>query len=232
MISIIIPTWNEEKYLPKLLDCIKNQTYKDYEVIIADANSKDKTKQIAKKYGCKIVKGGMPGVGRNNGAKIAKGNILLFLDADSLIEEDFLKNSISEMEKRSLDVAGCYIYPLSNNIIDKIFCILFNLWIFATQFFYPNASGSGIICRKWLHKKIKGFDKSIKLSEDMDYVKRCGKFGKFRILRSAKSYIAMRRFEKEGRFNVGLKLFLSGLYRIFFGGIKNDIFKYNLRYKK
>ena len=51
MLSIIIPTYNEEEYLPKLLNCIKNQTHKDYEIIVADANSKDKTRQIAKKYG-------------------------------------------------------------------------------------------------------------------------------------------------------------------------------------
>ena len=58
MISIIIPTWNEEECLPKLLECIKKQSYKDYEIIVADANSKDKTVTIAKKHGCKIVKSG------------------------------------------------------------------------------------------------------------------------------------------------------------------------------
>ena len=232
MLSIIIPTYNEEEYLPKLLNCIKKQTHKDYEIIVADANSKDKTRQIAKKYGCRIVKGGLPAVGRNNGAKIAKGALLLFLDADVQFDEYFLKNAINEMEKRKLDVAGCYINPLGNNATDKIFFGIFNLWIFITQFFYPNASGSGIFCKKWLHKKVNGFDKTIKLSEDMDYVRRCSKYGKFRIIKSAKSYVAMRRFEKEGHFKVGLKLFLSALYRIFFGEIRSDIFRYELRYRK
>ena len=79
---------------------------------------------------------------------------------------------------------------------------------------------------------MQGFDETIKLSEDMDYVKKCSRYGKFRILRTAKSYVSMRRFEKEGRFKVGLKLFLSALYRLFFGEIRSDVFKYNLRYKK
>ncbi len=232
MISIIIPTLNEEKYLPKLLESIKKQTYKDYELIVADANSTDKTRQIAKKYGCKIVKGGLPAVGRNNGVKVAKGDILLFLDADVQFDNDFLKNCINEFNSRKLDVAGLYIHPQSNNILDKIFLGLFNFWTFATQFFYPNASGSGIICKKWLHKKVNGFDETIRLSEDMNYVKRCSKFGKFRIIKSAKSYVAMRRFEKEGRFKVGLKLLLSALHRLFFGEIRSDVFKYNLRYRK
>lgn len=232
MISIIIPTYNEEKYLPKLLECIKKQAYKDYEIIVADANSRDKTRQIAKKYGCMIAKGGSPPVGRNNGAKKAKGDILLFLDADAQFNEDFLKNAVNEFKERKLDVAGCYVHPLSNNIIDKIFFGIFNLWISATQFFYPNASGSGIFCKKRLHRRVNGFDEKIRLSEDMDYAKRCGKYGRFGIIKSAKSYVATRRFEKEGRLKVGFKLFLSAIYRIFFGEIKSDIFKYNLRYRR
>ena len=109
MLSIIIPTYNEEKYLPKLLKCVKKQTYKNYEIIVADADSADKTRQIAKKYGCRVVKGGMPAIGRNNGAKAAKGDILLFLDADSLIGKDFVKDSLKDIEIRKLDVAGCYL---------------------------------------------------------------------------------------------------------------------------
>ena len=232
MISIIIPTYNEEEYLPKLLDCIKRQTYKDYEVIVADADSKDNTRQIAKKYGCKVVKGGMPAIGRNNGAKAAKGNILLFLDADTQIDKNFLKNSMNEIKERKLGVAGCYIKPSSSNTIDKIFFGIFNLWTSITQSFYPNASGGGIFCKKWLHEKVNGFDETIKLSEDMDYVKRCSKFGRFRILRSVRAYVSMRRFEKEGRLKVGFKLFLSVFYRLFFGEIRSDVFKYNLRYRK
>ncbi len=74
-LSIVVPAYNEEKYLPKLLSCIKKQTYKDCEIIVADANSRDRTKETAKKYGCKIVKsGGLPAIGRNNGAKAAKGD--------------------------------------------------------------------------------------------------------------------------------------------------------------
>ncbi|MEK6984278.1 MAG: glycosyltransferase [Nanoarchaeota archaeon] len=232
MISIVIPAYNEEEYLPKLLGCIKKQTYEDYEIIVADANSTDKTRQISKKFGCKIVRGGMPAVGRNNGAKTAKGDILLFLDADVQFESNFLKNAVGELKKRKLDVAGCYIRPLSSNIVDNVFIWIFNLWISATQFFYPNASGSGIFCKKWLHKKVKGFDETIRLSEDMDYVRRCGKYGKFRLIKSARSYIAMRRFEREGRLIVGLKLILSAFYRLFFGEIRSDVFKYNLKYRK
>ena len=232
MVSIIIPSFNEEKYLPKLLNCIKNQTYKDYEIIVADAGSTDNTRNIAKKFGCKLAKGGMPAVGRNNGAKIAKGGILLFLDADSLIDKNFLKNSLKDMQDRKLDVAGSYLYPVTGKLIDKIFLSIFNAWAYLTQYYYPNACGTGIFCKKSLHNKAKGFDESIRLSEDMDYVRRCGKYGKFRLIKNSRVMYSMRRYDKEGRLKVGLKLLLSAFYRILFGEIKSDVFKYNLRYRK
>ncbi len=232
MISIIIPTLNEEKYLPKLLDCLMRQTYKNYEIIVADAGSKDKTRQIAKTYRCKIVNGGMPGIGRNSGAESSKGDILLFLDADVQVGNNFLKNALNEFDKNKIDIAGWHIYPIGNNIIDRIFLFLFNIWTSGTQLFYPNASGSGIICRRWLHEKVNGFDETIQLSEDMDYARRCGRFGKFKILGDVNSCIAMRRFENEGRLKMGLKLLLSVFYRLFFGEIRSDVFKYNLKYRK
>ena len=77
-LSIIIPTYNEEEYLPKLLYSIKEQEFKDYEIIVADAGSVDRTREIAESNGCKVIEGGLPAVGRNNGAKIAKGKYFYF----------------------------------------------------------------------------------------------------------------------------------------------------------
>ena len=233
MISIIIPAWNEEKCLPILLDCIKRQSYRNYEIIVADADSTDKTKKIAKNFGCRMANsGGHPGVGRNEGAKIAKGKFLLFLDADVQISRTFLEDLMNEINKNNIEVAGTFIYPLSNKVVDRILLGIFNCWIYATQWFYPNAYGGCIFCKKSVHQKINGFDEEIKLSEDMDYVKRAGKLGRFRILNSVKAGFSMRRYDNEGRFRVGFKLLMSGLYRLFFGEIKSDIFNYRMKYKR
>ncbi|HJN56783.1 MAG: glycosyltransferase [Candidatus Woesearchaeota archaeon] len=232
MLSIIIPTLNEEKYLLGLLNSLKKQTYMDFEVIIADNNSKDRTKQIAKKHGCKIVKGGLPGTARNNGAKKSKGDILLFIDSDCIIKKNFLEKSLSQINKKSTDIAGCMIKPINGKISDNLAFWIYNFWIYFTQFYYANASGHGIFIRKKLHDKINGFNESIRLSEDMDYCKRASRNGKFRILKGIRVYTSTRRFDYYGRLNIFMKLFLSAFYRMLFGEIKTDIFKYRFDYKK
>jgi len=232
MLSIIIPTYNEEKYLPKLLKSIKNQTFKDYEIIVADNSSKDKTRQIAKEFGCKIIKGNLPGKARNSGVKKSKGNLLLFIDADCVIRKNYLNKALNEIKNKNLEIAGCKVFPLSDKIIDKLAFSIFNFWISSTQKYYPNATAHGIFCKKELHKKINGFDEKIRLSEDMNYCKRAGKKGKFRILNSVRVFTSTRRFDYYGRFNVFLKLFLSALYRLVFGEIKSNIFHYSFDYKK
>lgn len=232
MISIIIPTLNEEKHLKELLKNIKDQNPMDYEIIVADYNSKDRTRAIARKNDCKLVEGGRPARARNNGAKKARGRLLIFIDADSLLSKNFFRDSLREIQERKLNAGSCRTYPISGNLIDKIFFRIFNLWIVTTQFFYPNASGSYIFCERRLHNKINGFNEKLALSEDMDYVKRVGKCGKFGILKSVKAYTSVRRFEKEGRLNLGVKLLLSAVYRIIFGEINTGIFRYGFRHKK
>ncbi|NBS41768.1 glycosyltransferase family 2 protein, partial [bacterium] len=98
MLTIVIPTKNEEADLPILLESIKKQTLQPKEVIVADANSTDRTREIAAAYGARVVEGGMPGPGRNRGAEAAKTDLILFLDADvELRDSEFLEKSVGEM---------------------------------------------------------------------------------------------------------------------------------------
>jgi glycosyltransferase involved in cell wall biosynthesis len=114
-------TLNEEKYLPKLLDSINRQNLKNFEVIISDNFSKDNTRKIAARYHCRIVDGGLPSRARNNGAYESKGNLLLFLDADVILDDDFLNPCIKEFKKRQLDVAS--VMSISNEPFRSIFCL-------------------------------------------------------------------------------------------------------------
>jgi len=225
-LSIIIPTLNEEKYLPQLLKSIKKQDFKDYEVIVADYNSKDNTRAIAKKFGCKITKGGRPAAGRNNGAKIAGGDNLLFLDGDVILPKNFLRNMLSKFREKNLDVATCFVVPDSKNIIDHFNFFFANIFIWIVQFFNPHAPGFCLLVKKKVHDRVKGFDETIFIAEDHDYVKRICKFGKFKILCCWVKF-STRRFEKEGRLKLVLKYLYFSLYRMLKGEVKKEIIKYD-----
>src|SRR5690349_2237383 len=102
-LSIVIPAKNEEEHLPKLLQSIKEQTFSDYEVIIADAHSTDHTREVAEAHGAKVVEGGMPGPGRNKGALHAQGEIIAFFDADvQLPSSRFLQECLDEMDRKKI----------------------------------------------------------------------------------------------------------------------------------
>ncbi len=225
-LSIIIPTLNEEECLPLLLKSIKKQKFSDYELIVADTDSKDKTVKIAKRHGAKIVAGGLPAKAKNNGAKAAKGDLILFLDADCILPDDFLGNSLNEFDKRKLKIAGFLMKPQTKN---RIFYLIFNLFynwpILFWERLLPHAA-MGILIERKLFKEIKGFDKTIKIAEDHDLARRAGKLGKFGILRSTILFVSDRRFKQDGWIRTYVKYFLCELHMIFLGPIRNDTFKY------
>ena len=180
ILSIIIPTYNEEEYLPILLDSIKSQSFDDYEIIVADANSTDKTREVAESYGCTVVDGGLPAVGRNNGAKIAKGEYLLFLDSDLELTEDYLRNALYEFRMERLGIAITQMTPMSNKIEDKIFHDFANYFMISVEKIKPHGAGCyGIIARKELHDRCNGFDEDLTFGEDTDYIERLAKLEPF-----------------------------------------------------
>lgn len=225
-LSIIIPALNEETSLPALFESIKDQDFQDYEIILADAGSTDKTLEISKEYQIKTIKGGLPAVGRNAGAKEAQGEWLLFLDSDVFLSGKFLKFLIDEAEETGADAATCAAIPLSDKLIDQMMHGVANAYIQLTQYFYPHAGGFCILIKKSLHDKIGGYDESLKLAEDHEYISRAKKFGKFKILKKPKIYMSVRRFESDGRLNVAAKYIACEVYRALLGEIKTDIFKY------
>lgn len=98
--SIIVPVYNTEKYLKRCLDSIRNQTFKNYEVIIVNDGSTDNSSDIISKYPFKIINQKNQGLSmaRNNGVKESSGEYLIFLDSDDYIEKDLLReinNSLS-----------------------------------------------------------------------------------------------------------------------------------------
>jgi glycosyltransferase involved in cell wall biosynthesis len=221
-----VPTLNEEKFLPKLLSSIKEQSYHNYEIIIADAKSSDKTIDIAKSFGAKIVSGGKPAIGRNNGAIASKGDYLLFLDADVNLPNNFLENSIKEFDEFYYEIATFYFEPISKLKIDKTLFRIANALIERTKKIYPLAPGFCIMCTRRIFRRIGGFDENLYLAEDHDFVKRASKFSKFGIIKSTKVFVSVRRLEKEGRINLLRKYFMAEIYRVLKGKVDKQILEY------
>jgi glycosyltransferase involved in cell wall biosynthesis len=212
--SIIIPTKNEEEHLPLLLESIKKQTFKDLEVIVADAKSTDKTREVAMNLGARVVEGGMPGPGRNRGAEAAKGEMLLFLDADAALPDpDFLKKSLEEMKRKNFCVAAPFYDFRGANIMDKIVSGLWNAWVSLASHFSPSATGSCIFATKAIHDKIGGFDEKIILGEDTDYVYRASKYCRFGVIRSVRAENSPRRLHQVGYAKVFWQVFAAAFYR-------------------
>ncbi len=105
LLSIVIPTYNEEKTIGNCINSLFNQSYKKFELMIVDDGSKDRTEEIAKKFRkVKLIRGEHrgPGFSRNFGAKKAKGEILIFVDADMIFDKDYLKYLIKPIIEKNI----------------------------------------------------------------------------------------------------------------------------------
>ena len=120
--SIIIPTYNEEKDISKCLESLENQAFKDFEIIVVDDGSTDKTREIVRKFKkVKLIKGKHkgPGYSRNLGVNQSKGKILVFIDSDMEFDKNYLKNLISPILKNSGIIGTTHDTEIVRNIENK-----------------------------------------------------------------------------------------------------------------
>ncbi len=228
MLTIVIPTMNEESCLPGLLKSIKKQTLQPAEIIVADAGSSDRTREIAEQYGARVVEGGAVSVGRNAGASLAKTDLLLFLDADvELRDPEFLEKSVGEMMERNLDLATCDVFPLSDAFIDHFMHKAYNTYVRAWGSVFPHAPGFCMLVRRDLHESIGGFDEDITFCEDHDYARRTKGRGKFGFLKSTQIPVSIRRMDRDGRMKIAMKYMFAELHLALLGPIKHNKFKYS-----
>jgi hypothetical protein len=231
LVSIIVIAYNEAKYISKTLESVASQTYGNYEVILVDDHSTDRTVEIAKAFGSmmplKIVQKEIrgPSRSRNFGAANAKGEIILFLDADIILPPDFLEKALARFDRQSLSVAFFDFTPVTDSKIDLLYTVIYRFWLKITQYFNPRAIGSCLMVRKDLHDKLL-FDESILISEDFDYVRRAVAYGRFRMLSQPVYRVSWRRFEVENRWLLILKYLAIELHRQHIGEIRKPLVSY------
>lgn len=231
MLSIVIPTKNEEKFLPRLLWSLSLQSFRDFEVIVADANSSDGTRGVARSFGARVVSGGLPGVGRNRGARVALGDVLLFLDADVVLHPEFLMHNMTKFVKKRLNFATTTLRPLSSRVDDKVLHAGLNVALFGLKFVHPQAFGFTIFVEKKWFDRSGGFDESVVWGEEGDLCSRLAKFGaRFDVLRGCPVHVSVRRLDKEGRLGAVWKCVRGMSYMWTRGPIKKPIFEYEWGY--
>lgn len=222
--SVLIPTLNEEKYVGDILDCLTRQTYKDFEVIVSDAPSTDKTKDVVLSYQGKLdikyLISSKKGVShqRNFAAKNAKYSDLMFFDADVHIEDAFLEKIDKRLkEKKDIGMLTCWNIPISDKKIDSFIYWAFNhFYMEPMKDKVPCAVGTFMYVSKEAFDAVKGFDEEVSVAEDFDLAHKIFKAGyKFDLLKDPKVEISVRRLNKEGRITFILKNLANGfLYHV------------------
>ncbi|MBK1643822.1 glycosyl transferase family 2 [Thiocapsa imhoffii] len=228
--SVIIPTLNEAKLLPGLLDRLARQTCQDFETIVADAGSTDGTREICREHGVILTTGGMPAVGRNRGAAMARGERLFFFDADVLPPEDFMEQALAEMATQGLRLATCRFTPDSDHPLDQLLFELANQFVKLSLEVDPHAGGFAIFVDRDLFEMVGGFNESLRLAEDHDFVRRAARHAPLGMLESTQIKMSVRRLEKDGRFSYSAKCIRVELHRLFKGEVTEDIVDYQFGY--
>lgn len=205
--SIVIPALNEEKYLPNLLSDLALQTYSDFEVIIVDGKSEDKTVEESNKFASKfkkftIVSSEIRNVSyqRNLGAKLAIGKWIVFMDADNRIPDYFLDGIRYQIAKTKCDIFTTYCEPDTNNAGDKLVTQSINTALEIAQFLEkPSAQGAMIGVTVNGFKKNGGFDTEFIPSEDKMFIRTAIQKGlEFKIFKEPRYIFSMRRYRKSG----------------------------------
>lgn len=233
-LSIIIPTLNEEHFLPNVLDELKDQTEHNFEVIVVDGNSEDNTKLVAEAYSkyfpIYVYSVDVRNVSyqRNFGASKSSTDHYCFLDADSRIEKTFVANVKQGFSQGELIMP--YLTSPINSFFYKLAFSLINFYIrFSLQIKKPISAGGAMMISKNLFTKLNGFNDKIFVSEDHDLIKRAFHSGVLPIiLNNIKVAFSLRRIEKEGFGKFMIKLIYSYFYYLIKGQIMKPIYNYEM----
>ncbi len=233
IISVIIPVYNEEGYISDLLESIKQQTYRKYEVIAVDSST-DKTPQILKSFNIKVISVPKTNISsaRNAGIKAAKGRILALIDADYILPKNLFSSVINIFKKDISNRVVCLEPKPKLNLKDlrkkdllkfKIlneFVYIYKKMTFLTLI--PAAYGCDF-CRADSVKESGLFNEGIDVAEDKEFFARLRKKGKF-IMMKESVRMSYRRHSKEGTFKTGFIYFIGAL-----GALFAKKFKFNFK---
>ncbi|MEM3421569.1 MAG: glycosyltransferase [Candidatus Hadarchaeum sp.] len=197
-ITIVVPALNEERLIAQTLEnacCVAPEA----EIIVVDSGSTDNTARIAAQYARVYHKVGNVAQARNFGAKMATGEIIVFLDADTLITKQFMDEVIRAFKNPEVVGAGGLIMPHFKGVLVELIFYFFNLLVLASfAFLGPFLAGTCVAYKRDPFFEVGGFNEQLVASEDFDLCRRISKKGRVVFLRKIVVRTSRRRLEKLG----------------------------------
>jgi len=222
--SVIIPTWNEEIWLPRLLESLRRIDIW-HEIIIADHSSSDRTVAIAEAYNCRVVPGGIPSIARNCGAMYAHGDILVFIDADVILTKLIVPFLLHHFRDDSIVMLHFPLASIGPNLKGKLAYSTLNAYIHLLSFLgFSQGMGAFMAVRKTAFIDVGGFNEGLKVGEDADIYRKLAQIGVIKFEKGACVFVSPRRFRQENLILFGFKGLVWSLLRGI--GIKWDPFNY------
>lgn len=206
--SIVIPTLNEEKYLPVLLDSLRRVSA-PMEIIVVDGASTDRTVQVVERYkplfvgdaSLRVLHSDARNISlqRNIGAAAASHELLIFCDADVLIpSHETYATLLTRFAEGRMAVAAPVLVPIEPGLGFKLaYKIVYWLQRLVLSHGRPYFAGSFLMTSRPVFSRLGGFDTTISLAEDVDYSLRASKLGRYQLM-DVRMSISARRLAKYG----------------------------------
>jgi glycosyltransferase involved in cell wall biosynthesis len=223
MISVIIPTRNEESTLETMLRQFSDEMIREYEIelIVSDGGSTDSTIEIAKKKVHLVLdevkdRKQTIGEGRNRGAHHSSGDILFFFNADVRIDDmgDYLKAMLEALRSPDAVAATCpvFVYPEQETSLDRIYHRIHNFHVrFLNAVGFGTGRGECQVVKRDAFMSVSGYDERMAAGEDFDLYRRLARRGKIEYVEGLRAYESPRRYRRLGYVRVTLLWFLNAV---------------------
>ena len=211
LVSVIVPTWNEAKCLPALLESLRAQARPPVEILVADSGSTDGTQELARAKGAIVLEGERkgPGEGRNRGARAARGDLLVFVDADCIVPRDLIEAIVAAADASDVVGGATGFVPAQGTLAERTLFLLANGYQRAlTLWGYPHNAGFCFFFRRSAFEALGGIRDEMLLNETHDIALRSRTLGRFVIL-PQRVQTSMRRFRTYGYLRTILKEYIA-----------------------
>ncbi len=239
MISVIIPTYNEEENIERCLRSLERQTIprSRFEVIVVDGQSRDHTVEIAERYADRVIQQVSKGVGgaRNDGARIARGRVIVNTDADCLPPPNWLESIMRCFEDERVLAATGLLKPVLGDLDDDeraAYNVLFeisNLFVLiAAKLGFYHLCGANTAFNRDVFNKVGGYS-DLPYSDDVEIVRRLRPLGRIAVSKDIWVNYSIRRIRKLGLVKYAFMIFRNDWTVMFFDHkpVRDDYAKQN-----